>query len=283
MSNLSQFKLSLIIATYGRDKEVDDLLLSLTLQDCSKNDFEVIIVDQNDKIDLSLIINKYNLVLNLNHIKSNVKGLSISKNKGIKAAKAPIITFPDDDCTFYSNTISSALSYLEHHSNVDIVYGRLYDRKSQENIMRVWSSEDKVLNKLNFHTNYSAVTCFSKSKELLFDEMYGVGAKYGSGEELDYIMQALNNEMTVHYSPTIDIWHPPLNVLVMSKEKVYLYGYGYGKIFRKNFNWIFFSIFISAIAYQLLDLLKGCLMFDKNLVVKRATSLKARIHGFLNL
>ncbi len=276
-----KLKISVIISTYGRYNEVGLLLESLVAQDCNPNVFEVIIVDQNDIVDLSSLVSDFTGKLNIIHYKTDIKGLSKAKNKGIDISKGSILTFSDDDCTFYPDTISRALTYFEENKNVDIVYGRLYDRKNDKCIMRVWSNKDLELNKFNFHLNYSAVTCFTKIKSLRFNERFGVGSVIGLGEELDYVMQSLNLGYNVYYSPKIDIWHPELNVSVMSNEKVYKYAYGYGAVFRKNMDKNFAVIFAMSISYQLARFFLSTIKFDFKNVYKMYLGFKGRIFGFL--
>jgi glycosyltransferase involved in cell wall biosynthesis len=274
-------EISLVIATYGRYKELDDLLNSLVDQ-VGQPLFEVIIVDQNDHLDLNPLINKYRQILNIVHFKSSIKRLANAKNIGIKLSKAPLITFPDDDCKFYPDTIISALKFLNLNDKVDIVYGRIFDREANKNIMREWSLVPKTLNKYNFHLNYSAVTCFSRRNDLLFDENFGVGSKFGVGEELDYIMSALNNRLKVVYEPGISVWHPELNVNVMTNEKVRYYAFGYGAVFRKNRSFPYTCIFIGSLAYQLVDLFIGLAKGNIEQVKKRSIAFLARIQGFMS-
>ncbi|WP_400262016.1 glycosyltransferase family A protein [Sphingobacterium sp. SG20118] len=177
-----KLKISVIVSTYGRCEELDILLDSLSKQDCDIDFFEVIVVDQNDMINLSPLIASYQNKLNLVHFKSTVKGLSKAKNKGIELAKAQILTFPDDDCTFYPNTISSALDFLNKNPSVDVLYGRIFDRSANKNIMLNWSTKEVRLNLFNYTFNYSAISCFTRLK-MKFDENFGVGAEIGLGEE----------------------------------------------------------------------------------------------------
>jgi glycosyltransferase involved in cell wall biosynthesis len=273
-------QISLIIPTYGRYNEVNDLLVSLEKQDCNKNDFEVLIIDQNDKIDLLPIVDRFRDKLDIVHYKATEKGIAKAKNKGLELATASIITFPDDDCTYYPNTITSALTYLNTHKNVDIVYGRLFDRTALKNIMRNWPKRDKKVNIFNFHYTYSAVTAFIRRNDIKFDINFGVGSSYGVGEELDYLLQTFERKRISFYSPSIDIWHPELNPAVMSTEKVYYYAKGYGAICRKHLNLIMlFTLFMSSM-FQILQILKSLLLLDKTLAYKRWLALKGRIIGF---
>ncbi len=273
---------TVVISTYGRYNEIDLLLDSLATQSCKNTDFEVIIIDQNDKIDLKPLVAKFANKFTLIHYQTPVKGLSKAKNKGIELAKGSIITFSDDDCTFYDDTISSAIQYFEANPTVDVVYGRLFDKATNKNVMRPWSNKEMTLNKSNFHLNYSAVTCFTKLKSVYFDENFGVGAKIGLGEELDYVMQILNQQYQVKYTPSINIWHPELNIDVMPNEKVYKYAFGYGAVFRKNLNFKFIQIFIMSIGYQFLRLFFNLVKLDFKNAHKMILGIKGRIYGFLS-
>ena len=55
------------MATYGREKEVESFLKSLKKSNYDLSLVEVIIVDQNDKIDLNPIVERHN-DLNIKHL-----------------------------------------------------------------------------------------------------------------------------------------------------------------------------------------------------------------------
>lgn len=271
--------ISLIVATYNRSEELRELLESLTKQ-VYKN-FEVLIIDQNDQISIDHIVNNYLNRLDIKHIKSAKKGIALSKNIGIIHSRGELITFPDDDCTYYPETIQQAYDFSVANKHVDMFYGRIYDFETKTNIIRNWSVKPIRLNKFNFHNNNSAITCFNKRKELLFDENFGVGSKYGSGEEFDYIMNALNRGYVVVYTPSISIWHPLLHVTVMSNDKVYYYAKGYGAIFRKNLNFIYGLLFCFSLSFQILQSLLNLLKGDFTTFNKRRIAFKGRVVGFL--
>ncbi|PAM94249.1 hypothetical protein B4N84_14370 [Flavobacterium sp. IR1] len=272
-------KISLIVSTYGRYKEVELFLESLLEQNCNFELFEVIIVDQNDELDLVPLVNSFKDKFNLIHVKADFKGLSKAKNIGIDLAKGSIITFPDDDCTFYPDTISNALNFFDKNRDVDVVYGSVFERSTNTNVMRNWPREQKKLNLFNFSMRYSAITCFTRIK-LKFNENYGVGAKISSGEELDYVIRAIKDYKVV-YSPTIQVWHPKLDVLSMSNQKIYNYAYGYAAIMRKNCNIILAIIFSTSFMYQ-------CVRYFINILApiqrkKYFLAIKGRFDGFLLL
>ena len=67
------YDISVVIPTYGRDKELKALLESLQQQDYDRQKIQVIIVDQNDKLDLAPMINSFKNDLSLIHEKVTVK------------------------------------------------------------------------------------------------------------------------------------------------------------------------------------------------------------------
>ncbi|MDM1295947.1 glycosyltransferase family 2 protein [Sphingobacterium sp. N143] len=274
-----KLQISLVVSTYGRYEEVELLLESLILQDCNRAVFEVIIVDQNDKIDLSPLIIAYEGKLQLVYYKTTEKGLSKAKNKGIELAQGTIITFPDDDCKFYPDTISSALRFFEKNPDVDVMYGSVYDRNRNKGIMRNWSKSELKLNLFNFSLNYSAISCFTKIR-LKFNEDFGVGSKISCGEELDYAIRAIQQKNNVVYSPDTQVWHPELNVMTMDKKKAFGYAYGYGAIMRKNLNLTLLIIFISSMGYQII---RFVLYFFTENRTKFLNAINGRFRGFFGL
>lgn len=276
-----QILLSVIVPTYSRYEELDTLLGSLANQKCNMDLFEVIIADQNDNISIIPLVEKFGNTLNLNYVKLEVKGISFAKNRGIEESRGSIITFADDDCSYYPDTISNVIELFKKNPSIDIFFGKLFDRNKNKNVMRNWKNQPLKLSKLNFHLNYCAITCFTRLKQLKFDEQFGIGSQYNMGEELDYIMQALNSNYNILYHPQIEIWHPELNVEVMPREKVYKYALGYGAVLRKNLNFHYFFLFLSSIFFMCAQ----ALFFyfnNKEYSYKRYLGLKGRLVGFLN-
>jgi glycosyltransferase involved in cell wall biosynthesis len=275
------FDISLIIPTYSRSEEVGRLLESIAKQDYPLQKIEVIIVDQNDAIDLLPVIQQFLSKLYIIHHKTTVKGIAAAKNTGIKLSTAPVITFPDDDCCYYQDTISMALTFFKKSPATDIIYGRVFDRNTGENIMRNWPIKNITLNLYNFHLNYSAITCFSKRKEILFDERFGAGSSYASGEELDYIVYALEKKYTVVYTNTVDVWHPKLDLNVMPLAKIYGYARGYGAICRKHPNFPILFLFAKSFAYQVILIFKNGLLLQRQKTIKHYNAAKGRLNGFM--
>ncbi|MGL4997882.1 MAG: glycosyltransferase, partial [Cetobacterium sp.] len=109
---------SMILATKNREKEVDEFLDSIKKSDYNLEKVEVIIIDQNQEIDLTSIINKYEENFDIIYIKSKLNGVSKNRNLGIKISRGKIISFPDDDCQYLNNTLK-VVEDLIKNQNID--------------------------------------------------------------------------------------------------------------------------------------------------------------------
>jgi glycosyltransferase involved in cell wall biosynthesis len=268
------------MATYGRKEEVGDFLESIINQRYNLDEVEIIIVDQNDVITLDEVCSKYIGLLNIKLIRSDKKGLSLNRNIGLHIAIGKYIAFPDDDCTYYPETLLNVENYFETNWNVDVVLGRIYDRKLNKDIIRNWKSREYKVNISNFYFSYSSITIFTKKNNILFDEKLGVGTFFGSYEDADYILQLIENNKKIIYTPDVEVWHPDLTANPMSDEKVYSYGLGFGALVKKHLSLPILYLFIQAIGFHLIKMIFGIFTMDKTTIIKRFLSIKSRLQGF---
>lgn len=271
---------SLILATYGRSDEIENLFHSLTLQTLDTDTFEIIVVDQNDKIDLSEIISSYSERLTISHIKSSRKGLSLNRNIGLKLAKGNYICFPDDDCTYYPDTLEKALFHLKE-KNVTAVFGAILDRDTGEDIIRNWPTKNKKITRHNFFNLYSSITIFTKKNEVQFNEALGVGCYFGSYEDSEYVYNLVRKAGECFYFKDIQVWHPKIGIQHFSKEKNISYGLGFGAFCSiHKFDIFIMRLFFMALAYHLSFAVFSVFKGDFLSANKRINSFTSRIKGF---
>lgn len=273
-------KFSLIMATIGRVDEVNIFLHKLLEQDYPLDKIEVIIVDQNETPILENIILKFKENINIKHIKSSQIGLSRNRNIGIKAASGEILSFPDDDCYYYDNTLSSVAKILFDNNSPDMLLGRIYDRINHTSVIRSWPVGSLSVKKINFFSLYSSITIFTKNLSVLFDERLGSGLKYGSYEDADYIYESLERKMKIIYISSVEVMHPPLNLASMSPLKIYSYGLGFGAFCRKRVSTTIFALFMSAILFHSMHLFLEIIKFNQSRIKKRFIAIQSRIIGF---
>lgn len=270
---------SLIMATYGRKQEIALFLDSLLVQTFPLDKVEVIIVDQNDKIELKTIIDEYKNKLNIIYIKSDKKGLSLNRNIGLGPAKGKYIAFPDDDCTYYPETLSQVSAIFQEHKNIDVLLGRIIDKSLNRNIIRKWKNNEFFINRFNFFLNYSSITIFAKKNDILFDEELGVGTYFGSYEDAEYVFNLISTNRCIYYTPKIEVWHPEPKEQELNYNKIYSYGLGFGALVIKHFSYPMIYLFIQSIGFHLIKLLLSLAKLDKIGIKKSWFSIASRFKG----
>jgi glycosyltransferase involved in cell wall biosynthesis len=230
-------KLSVIIPTLGREKQVNDLLESL--KEINNYKHEILIIDQNFNSLLDEIILKYQSIYNIIHYKVDFRSLSKAKNFGIEKASGQFICFPDDDSTLFRDTISKALDLLENNSHYDIVFGKCVDESGNDSVISFHKDPSELTLK-NFEGKFIEATMFARThilKENFFDENLGIGSFFGAEEGYDLIYRLLLMDYNLFYTPNIKFSHPQTLTFhgdISSLKRVYNYRKGYGYLCRKH-------------------------------------------------
>jgi len=273
--------ISLIVATLGRYEEVERLLTSLAQQTIDHRRLEVIIVDQNDSIDLTPIIAIFSKHLAISHIRSTKHGVAFNRNKGLAIARGSIVAFPDDDCTYYADTLERVLDHYQQEPEWVLLLGSVYDRNTNQPVIRRWPKHAIRATPANVFFLYSSITIFSRLRSLLFDERLGAGAPYGSYDDADYVFRALQYG-PVQYSPAVQVWHSDLNASLMPPAKIRAYGVGFGAFVAKHFTIYCIAIFIMAVGYHVGMAVKSALFFDAKNTKAHFISITSRVSGVVS-
>ncbi len=229
-------KVSLIMPTIHVYRELELFLESL-LKQTYKN-FELIIIDQNDTKEINIynLVKRYKGYIDIKYKKSNKKGLSLNRNKGIFMMEGDIVGFPDDDCEYDVDTLEKVVNYFKKNEdkrlyscrtlerNKDYGTGKMLENDAEISINNV---EDTVKS-ITFFVNYQLEDI------MLFDENLGVGSYYGSGEETDYVLRLLHKSFKGDYFANEIIYHPAKKGNYEDLERAYKYALGYGALIKKE-------------------------------------------------
>lgn len=277
-------KFSLIMATIGREKEVEDFLISLSNQTYS--DYELIIVDQNKDRRLDEMIQRYREQLKIVHIHSE-KGLSKARNIGLQYVTGEIIAFPDDDCEYPPSLLTDVYKFFNENEDIDGLTGKSVDKHGSQSAGN-FGKETVYVTKYNVWNCGISFTIFLRRKLIenqRFDEELGVGANspYWSGEETDYLLKCISNGGKILFSPkNFTVIHPNPTLTFNKKtfERAYKYGCGFGRVIKKhNYN-------VFYVGYKLIKPLIGVLIALASLKFGKSkfyfNSLKGRFKGYFN-
>jgi len=227
-------KFSLILCTLNRDEEVKELLISLSNQ-VYKN-FEVIIVDQNKDQRITNILVDFSF-LDIHYLQFK-KGLSRSRNFGLKHAKGEIVCFPDDDCIYPKNLLENINNFFLN-SKYDILMGKTIDRITSKIVAGKNISKSQELFKSNILGSSTTLFIRNNNCNIIFDEDFGLGGKFNAEEENDLVFRLLNSGLKAYYNPDINyVYHPPSDLNYSDFERAEERAIGLGAFIAKHLNTI---------------------------------------------
>jgi GT2 family glycosyltransferase len=198
----------LVLATVDRVDEPRRLLESLGRQ--SLRSFRVLVVDQNEDERLEPVLAEHS-ALDLERLRAPI-GLSRARNAALGRLHADLIAFPDDDCIYPDELLERVARRLADDPGLDGLTGRAAD--SQGESSPSWARDAVTLTRENLWNRAISFTIFLRSPVVghlgAFDEQLGLGAgtPWSSGEEIDYLIRALDAGARIEYDPELVVVHP---------------------------------------------------------------------------
>jgi len=122
------YKVSVVICTYNRDKFIKGSLTHLVAQDLPKEDYEILVVNNNCTDQTASIVNQFikdHPDTDIRMVDETNQGLSFARNRGIKEAQYDIICYIDDDGNAVPNYLSQILDYFKKNPKVIGLGGRV--------------------------------------------------------------------------------------------------------------------------------------------------------------
>jgi glycosyltransferase involved in cell wall biosynthesis len=234
-------KLLLVLSTIGRTEEVGRFLASLEAQHGA--DYELVVVDQNADERLAPVLAPYRDRMPLRHVRS-ARGLSKGRNVGLDAlsgVSGDLVAFPDDDCWYPPGLLARVGAWFEANPGADGVSGISLDEQGRPSAAR-WDDSPGAIDRWNVWRRAISFSFFLRSNVARtiggFDESLGVGAgtPWGSGEETDYLLRALEAGFSLRFDPSIAVHHPePVRAHTgPDARRAYTYGSGMGRVMRKH-------------------------------------------------
>ncbi|MDP1774667.1 MAG: glycosyltransferase family 2 protein [Methylobacter sp.] len=230
-------KVSLVLATLGRDWELAVLLKSLMNQ--TYKDFELIIIDQNKDGRIDALVEPVISSLNVKHVKVDFTGNARARDYGIGLAQGRIVAFPDDDCAYDKDVLKKVVAEFKRRPNLSILVAGSYDFSSSRFSIGVNSNNAQYFSR--FKMMGVEFTHFFDRKKIdskLFhlDHDFGIGSKYSGGEGFELLYRLLRAGSTAFYTPEIKIYHPDKDHYKLGTGRMLMYSTGIGAYIRKFAN-----------------------------------------------
>ncbi len=251
------------MGTVGRLNEPRRFLESLSVQ--NHEDLELIVIDQNPDDRLVPVLAAYRENFPVVHLRSE-RGLSRARNAGLKRVTGDIVAFPDDDCWYPPDLLERVARWFATNPEWAGLTGRSVDDKGRTSMGR-WMANSGEVSRFDVWRKAISFSIFLRKavvdRVYLFDDSLGLGAgtPWGSGEETDYVLRALDAGFRIYYEPTVWVHHhePTQDYDAKRVSRAYSYARGMGRVLRKHRYPIWFVLYqwIRPLAGTLLSLLVG--------------------------
>ena len=187
----------LVVATVGRVDALDNLLASLDAQ--THRDFRVVVVDQNEDDRVAGVLVRHE-ALSVERY-SSPPGLSRARNVALEHIRSDVVAFPDDDCVYPDDLLARVAARLADEPELDGLTGR--DDRGD------WPATPALLTRTNVWNRAISFTAFVRASLVArvgrFDE--NLGLPQSSGEEIDYLVRAIDAGARIEYDPGLIVRH----------------------------------------------------------------------------
>lgn len=228
-------KYSLVLATVGRCEELTRFLNSLEAR--REASFEVIVVDQNPDDRLAALLESFSVRFPLIHLRS-ARGLSRARNAGLRHVTGDVVAFPDDDCWYPSDLLERITGWFGEHPGLDGLSAISRDSRGRLSGCH-WDRQGGIINRANVWRRAISSSIFMRRRLVEavgdFDVNLGLGSgtPYGSGEETEYLIRALDYGFRLQYVPSLSVFHDQPALDSGATARGYDYGFGFGHVQRK--------------------------------------------------
>ena len=230
--------LSLVICTYGRTKQLAEVIQSIRCQSVAPK--EIIIVDQNPPGFLDNLLEDCAGKLNIVHKRVSFTGASKARNFGASIATSDLIAFPDDDCTYREDTIKNVIRAFERDDELGVLIAgkdEIFNATPKVNQAENAMIEIHTILDL-FRAKAETSNIFARKKvlsklEYIFDVNIGPGkvTEWASNEETDLLVRLLQKNVLIAKDETIRIIHHSCQG---SLKKTLQYGMGRYELIKRN-------------------------------------------------
>jgi glycosyltransferase involved in cell wall biosynthesis len=207
--NQVQPGLSLICATKNRHDELRRLLVSLYAQ--TSQQFELIIVDQNETALIYGLVEEFKNHIKIVHIRSSFSSNTKARNEGARQASYTWLGFPDDDCWYPDDAIAKLLQLVKREEAEGVFIN--WSDPLPVIPMKMFSFESGIMKLDEAFTLASCICIFFKAETFRqvngFNEKMGLGTDtlVKAGEEQDLMLKVISQGGRIYKEPAILVYH----------------------------------------------------------------------------
>jgi GT2 family glycosyltransferase len=271
-------RISFIVNTFNRPADVFEACIDSVRSQLTR-ECGVVVVDQNATPAVGI-------VSDVAVVHFPTKSISLARNKGVEVSPAEWYVFLDDDAVLKPGSLAGLFTALAAAPPAfGVIAGKIEIKDSD----RLYSIRQKIKSGPLSFAMLNAVMGGALAikddcwRELGgFDERFGIGSDWASGEESDFVIRGYRRGWKIVYVREFAIAHPAPSE--MDDAKVKAYALGKGAMIRKHVTDGWSTLLLIECADAFLLPLAECLVYAARLdgkVARRALlKLRYRIKGF---
>jgi GT2 family glycosyltransferase len=123
---------SVIVATYDRKGPLARLLATLANQTVPRDDYEVIVVDDGSREDVTPVVSAFAKAMQVSVLRQENSGVAVARQRGVERARGEIVIFLDDDMLAAEDFVAQHLAAHEGRADRVVMGELLPDAKLAE-------------------------------------------------------------------------------------------------------------------------------------------------------
>ncbi len=226
---------SIVVPTYNRPFFLRLCLSAMARLNYPTNRFEIIVVDDGGKADLTPIIQNLKKRLNLRLIRQSNGGPASARNLGAEHANGDFLAFTDDDCAPTQDWLRCLASSLESNPKAAVCGKTL--NSCVENIFSTTNQliSDYLIGRFNRNPK-NASFAFGNNLAIsrnLYHHMGGFNKDFTTGEDREFCYRLRKMSLQLIYEPQAVVLHAHDLTLKTLFQQHYAYGVGSCRYHRR--------------------------------------------------
>jgi len=211
-------KFSVIIPTYNDWTRLKQCLDALEKQTLSRDEFEIIVVNNNKECSAPTDFNPSGKV---QMVHEPTPGSYVARNRGVEIAQGKILAFTDSDCIPVPDWLLNAEKAYKN-PKTDLIGGgiKLFRTKEGNEIAYIYASHTAFPQHINVPLG-KGVTANLFVKKSIFEALGGFDPTVKSGEDWEFTTRCTQMGYKMIYDESVLILHPASNDLASLFRKYY--------------------------------------------------------------
>ena len=196
-------KIQVLMAAMNLKTGID---LPIGFKELYKSKVKCTVINQCEEIDTAIILNQTNVTI----FSYAEKGLSKSRNRNLDVLSEKIALISDQDIQFKKGFHNTIITAFEENPKADIITFQIEDDQGKPfkkyKRKAFWMNQRDIMKVSSVEIAFK--TASIRKSELRFDEEFGLGAAYPTGEEAIFLSDALKKGLKIRYLPFPIVIHP---------------------------------------------------------------------------